>query len=46
MPDVQKQLIAMGVTIAAGSPAQFRALIESEVAKYARIAKAANIQPS
>lgn len=46
MPDVQKQLTAMGVTIAAGSPAQFRALIESEVAKYARIAKAANIQPS
>lgn len=46
LPDVQKQLVAMGVTQATGSPAQFQALIESEMAKYARIAKAANIQPS
>lgn len=46
LPDVQKQLVAMGVTQATVSPAQFRALIESEIAKYARIAKAANIQPN
>lgn len=46
LPDVQKQLVAMGVTPSMGTPAQFRALIESEIAKYARIAKAANIQPS
>lgn len=46
LPDVQRQLVAMGVTQSTSSPAQFRALIESEIAKYARIAKAANIQPS
>jgi tripartite-type tricarboxylate transporter receptor subunit TctC len=46
LPDVQKQLVAMGVTQASSSPAQFRALIESEIAKYTRIAKAANIQPT
>lgn len=46
LPDVQKQLVAMGVTPSTSTPAQFRALIESEIAKYARIAKAANIQPS
>lgn len=46
LPDVQKQLVAMGVTPSTSTPAQFRALIESEIAKYAHIAKAANIQPS
>lgn len=46
LPDVQKQLVAMGVTQATSSSAQFRALIEAEIAKYARIAKAANIQPT
>ena len=46
LPDVQKQIATMGVTLATGSPAQFRALIEAEVVKYARIAKAANIEPS
>lgn len=45
-PEVQKQISAMGVTLTNGSPAQFRALIEAEVVKYARIAKAANIQPT
>ena len=46
LPDVQKQLAAMGVTQSTSSTAQFRALIESEIAKYVRIAKAANIQPN
>ncbi len=46
LPDVQKQLVAMGVTQSTASPAQFRTLIESEITKYARIAKAANIQPN
>lgn len=45
LPDVQKQLAVMGVEVATGSPAEFRQLLESEVAKYARMAKAANIQP-
>lgn len=46
LPAVRAQLTSMGVNISAGTPDQFRALIEAEVAKYARIAKAANIQPS
>ena len=45
LPDIQRQLTVMGVDVAAGSPAEFRQLIEAEVAKYARIAKLANIQP-
>ncbi len=45
LPEVQKQLSTMGVEVAAGSPAEFRRLLETEVTKYARIAKAANIQP-
>ena len=42
-PQVRKQLETMGVAVAAGTPAEFRSLIEAEVAKYARIAKASNI---
>jgi tripartite-type tricarboxylate transporter receptor subunit TctC len=45
LPDVRKQLELMGVDVAASSPADFGKVIEAEVAKYARIAKAANIQP-
>jgi tripartite-type tricarboxylate transporter receptor subunit TctC len=45
-PAVRTQLTGMGVAISAGTPEQFKSLIEAEVAKYARIAKAANIQPS
>lgn len=45
LPQVRKQLETMGVTVAASTPAEFRKLIEAEVAKYARIAKAANITP-
>ena len=45
LPDVRKQLATMGVDVVASTPGEFRQLIEAEVAKYARIAKAANIQP-
>ena len=45
LPDVRKQLVTMGVDVVAGTPGEFRQLIEAEVTKYARIAKAANIQP-
>ncbi|RZS86660.1 tripartite tricarboxylate transporter substrate-binding protein [Pigmentiphaga kullae] len=45
LPKVRQQLEAMGVTVAAGGPNEFRSLLEAEVAKYARIAKAANIVP-
>jgi len=43
LPQVKAQLADMGVKVAAGTPADFQKLIEAEVAKYARIAKAANI---
>lgn len=45
LPQVKKQLETMGVAVAASTPAEFQKLIEAEVAKYARIAKAANITP-
>lgn len=45
LPQVRRQLATMGVDVVAGTPGEFRQLIEAEVAKYARIAKAANIQP-
>jgi tripartite-type tricarboxylate transporter receptor subunit TctC len=45
LPDIQRQLAVMGVDVSAGTPAEFRRLIETEVAKYARIAKLANILP-
>jgi tripartite-type tricarboxylate transporter receptor subunit TctC len=45
LPAVTQHLERMGVSVAAGTPAAFRQLLEAEVAKYARIAKAANIQP-
>lgn len=45
LPHVKAQLATMGVTVAASTPAAFQKLIESEVAKYARIAKTANITP-
>lgn len=43
LPHVAAQLAGMGVKVAAGTPATFQKLIESEIEKYARIAKAANI---
>lgn len=45
LPQVRRQLETMGVTVAAGTPAEFQKLIEAEVAKYQRIAKAAHITP-
>ena len=45
LPPVKTQLESMGVSVAASTPAEFQKLIETEVAKYARIANAANITP-
>lgn len=45
LPQVKKQFETMGVAVAASTPAEFQKLIEAEVIKYARIAKAANITP-
>ena len=44
-PDIQERLNQMGVLVAASTPEAFRELIEAEVAKFKRIADAANIQP-
>jgi len=46
LPQVKEQLTTMGVTVAASTPAEFQKLIEAEVAKYARIAKTAQITPT
>jgi tripartite-type tricarboxylate transporter receptor subunit TctC len=45
LPDVVQQINAMGVAISGSTPVEFKRLLESEVAKYSRIAKAANILP-
>lgn len=45
LPQVKKQLETMGVAVVASNPSDFQKLIEAEVAKYKRIAKAANITP-
>ena len=45
LPDVRRQLEQMGVEIDAGTPESFGKLISSEVEKFAKIARAANIQP-
>jgi tripartite-type tricarboxylate transporter receptor subunit TctC len=44
-PDLQKSFAAQGLDPAGGSPQAFAAFIRSEAAKFARIAKAGNIQP-
>jgi tripartite-type tricarboxylate transporter receptor subunit TctC len=43
-PDVRASLIEMGIVPTDMTPAQFGELIRSEIAKYARIAKDANIK--
>jgi tripartite-type tricarboxylate transporter receptor subunit TctC len=44
-PDVKEKLAAAGVEPAGGSPAQFTAFIQSEMARWAQVAKAAGVQP-
>jgi len=43
-PDVQSTLGAQGLELAPGTPEQFAAHIKSEIAKFTRIARAANIK--
>ncbi|MDR6522415.1 tripartite-type tricarboxylate transporter receptor subunit TctC [Variovorax paradoxus] len=45
LPQVKKQLEGMGVNVSAGTSAEFGRLIEAEVTKYRRIAKAAGMAP-
>ena len=44
LPDVQEKLLAQGLEPAGNSPAEFGAMIRSEIAKYAKIVKAAGIK--
>jgi tripartite-type tricarboxylate transporter receptor subunit TctC len=44
MPEVKKGFAAQGLDMAESSPAAFAAFIREEAAKYARIARAGNIQ--
>jgi tripartite-type tricarboxylate transporter receptor subunit TctC len=43
LPEVQEKLVAMGLDASPNTPVEFGALIETEIAKYAAIVKAANI---
>lgn len=44
MPDVKKSLALSGMTAAPGSPEQFGAFIEKEIAKWTKVARTAKIE--
>ncbi|WP_199873439.1 tripartite tricarboxylate transporter substrate binding protein [Ideonella sp. A 288] len=44
-PAVQQRLGAMGVRLAAGSPAELQALLDAEIRRWAAVIRAAKIQP-
>ncbi|MFS8981276.1 tripartite tricarboxylate transporter substrate binding protein [Cupriavidus necator] len=44
-PDVRERLLAAGIEPAGGSPAQFAGFIQTEMVKWAKVAKNAGIQP-
>ncbi|MEO5772368.1 MAG: tripartite tricarboxylate transporter substrate binding protein [Burkholderiaceae bacterium] len=44
-PDVREKLIAAGIEPAGGSGAQFNTFIQSEMARWAKVAQAAGVQP-
>ena len=45
MPDVKEKLAAMETEAIGSSPEQFSAFLKSESDRFARVVKAANIQP-
>lgn len=45
LPDVRSKLEAAGVEVQGGTPQEYAALIHSDLAKWAKVIKAANIQP-
>lgn len=45
LPDVRTKLEAAGIEIQGGTPQDYAALIKSDLAKWAKVIKAANIQP-
>jgi tripartite-type tricarboxylate transporter receptor subunit TctC len=44
-PDVRQKMLASGIEPGGGSPQDFADFIQSEMVKWSRVAKAANIQP-
>jgi len=44
-PDMREKLAAMGFQGASNTPAQFDAYLRAELAKWAKVAKDANVQP-
>jgi tripartite-type tricarboxylate transporter receptor subunit TctC len=44
-PDTRKQMEAVGYEVAGDGPAEYAAFIRSETEKWAKVAKAAGIQP-
>ncbi len=44
MPDIRKTLAAAGMSAAPGTPGEFGAYIENEIAKWTKVARAANIE--
>jgi tripartite-type tricarboxylate transporter receptor subunit TctC len=44
-PDVREKLAAAGIEPAGGTPQQFKDLIQSEMSRWAQVAKTAGIQP-
>jgi len=44
LPDVKAKLEAAGIEIQGGTPQEYAALIKSDLAKWAKVVKAANIQ--
>jgi tripartite-type tricarboxylate transporter receptor subunit TctC len=45
LPDVRTKLEAAGIEVQGGTPQDYAALIKSDLAKWAKVIKAANIQP-
>lgn len=45
MPEVKDRLTADGNEVVAGTPEEFGALIKAEIAKWAKVVRAAGIQP-
>ena len=44
MPDVQQQLVGQGYDVQGGTPEEFNKLIQSDLTKYAKVIRAANIR--
>jgi tripartite-type tricarboxylate transporter receptor subunit TctC len=43
-PEVRERLAGMGMELAPGSPAEFERFLDHEIAKWSRVAKAANVK--